>query len=146
MSEVQLLTEQIEVLHLALKPLGTKFMVLMFAGITMGTFGFLFGAIMQNVGWAALGGLGIVLLVIAFGVVYPGLIESQEEYSELVKQRDELIKQTIKDMGCDEMRLDIIDKIENGQEWYTEEHYDMEKDLYYHRCEIPLRDEVLKLQ
>jgi len=146
MSEIQLLTDQIETLHETLKPIGVKFGILMFTGMAMAMFGFIFASIMQNVGWAALGALGIVLLIIAFGVVYPGLIENQEEYAGLVELRSETIRAEIMAMDCEPMRLDIVHKIENEQEWYMEDHYEFEKDLYYHRCEIPLRSEVMKLQ
>jgi hypothetical protein len=146
LSEIELLTQQIETANELFRPATQKFMVLLVGGLMMGIFGFTFGTIAQNVGFHGLGALGVVLLIIAFVIVYPSMGESGDEYRALVKERDELIRQSIKDMDCDTMRLDIVDKIENGQEWYYKEHYEMQKDLYYHRCEIPLRDEVMKLQ
>ena len=146
MSEIQLLTDQIEILYETLRPLSTKFMGLMMSGFFATAFGLMFGWLTRNIGLYGLGVLGVVMLIIGFGVIYPSMSENQTEYSELITQRSEMIRSEIMAMECEPMRLDIIHKIENEQEWFMKDHYDFEKDLYYHRCEIPLRSEILKLQ
>ena len=146
MSEIQLLTDQIALLHETLRPLSVKFMGLLIGGMFATMFGLMFGFFTRNVGLYGLGALGVVLLIICFGVVYPSMNENQIEYADLITQRSETIRSEIMAMECEPMRLDIIHKIENEQDWYMKDHYDFEKDLYYHRCEIPLRSEILKLQ
>ena len=146
MSEIQLLTDQIEILHEALKPLHIKFGVIVMAGVSCTIFGGMFALMMQHPIWTGIAIIGLILLLITFGSIYPDMVDKQDEYRELVSLRTETIRAEIMAMECEPMRLDIIHKIENEQDWYMKDHYEFEKDLYYHRCEIPLRSEIMKLQ
>lgn len=146
MSEIELIVEQIQVLEIAVKPLTQNFFLLIFGGLFLSIFGLMFGLMMGNIGITGAGVFGVIIIIIALVVLLPPMDEKRSELFDLKEQRNILAKQNIKDMTCDEMRLDIVDKIENDQPKFMEKFYEFEKDLYYHRCEIPLRAEVMKLQ
>src|SRR3989304_6297660 len=58
-----------------------------------------------------------------------------------------LLKLDIQAMSCEDIRLNIIKIMENKTTPdYKLQVFDYEKDYYYHKCEIPLREEVIKLQ
>lgn len=150
MSEIELLTEQIIALqpaietwnhHLAIGFLGTMI-------------GFIVGFVMILIDGDQKGGIfliGIVFFIIsALSVVLLidlRMDDPHETQFELEKERSDAIKSQIKSFSCEELRLDILEKLEDdNMEWYLKEHDEFERDLYYHKCEIPLRDEVLKLQ
>ena len=91
---------------------------------------------------ALIGGISLVILIIALINSYPLGIE----LSELKQERDEVLDKKLQSMSCKELRLDILDILKNEKEKYIEKKLEWEQDYYYHLCEIPLREEILKLQ
>lgn len=60
----------------------------------------------------------------------------------LSEKIDELRIDTYTAMSCHDLRNNIVLQLKQGNQTYL----DFQKDYYYHNCEVPLRDEVLKLQ
>lgn len=89
--------------------------------------------------------LGFVSLLITL-LILPTYIPMMEKKQELLRQDIDARNEQLLTMSCEEMRLDIIDIMENDKKWYIENKLEWEKDYYHHKCEIPLREEVLKLQ
>lgn len=95
--------------------------------------------------------VGIAFLLSSFvGVV--GMIDNQPqpiyvELTELRDQREFEVRKEIKQLGCEELRLDILGIMEDE---FTPDHYknnlEFEQEYYYHKCEIPLLEEVKRLQ
>lgn len=54
----------------------------------------------------------------------------------------ELEQQSYTNMSCDQLRQNIVFQLKTNNSTYL----DFQKDYYYHSCEVPLRDEVLKLR
>jgi len=71
-------------------------------------------------------------------------------FSEENKEQVNILKEEIQDIkrdyyiafSCDILRENIVTQLRNGNSTWL----DFQQDYYYHNCEIPLRDEVLKLQ
>lgn len=60
-----------------------------------------------------------------------------------------MIEDYFKQMSCDELRLEIKHLITTRDNDFIDrikQHQQFAEDLYYYSCEVPLRDEVLKLQ
>lgn len=84
----------------------------------------------------------IILIINSAGVA--------EEYSntedilntELIHAYDDQIKTA----ACDDLRIHIVDVLENDHVKYIEDKSEWVQEIYYHKCEIPLRDEVMKLK
>ena len=89
--------------------------------------------------------LGIIFLAIGIPAYYE-MTDTGEELRKLIKERDDALDQKLKTMSCNDMRLDILDILENEKEKYIEDKLEWEQEYYYHKCEIPLREEILKLQ
>lgn len=150
MTEIELLTEQI----IALEPIIDDFkfsMAILFGGLMVGLIAgmviLLTFADSNNSGMKLVGaiflGLGIVSGVALFTTPQDTPYLQQEE---LEKQRSDQIKTQIKSLDCEGLRLDILNKLEDDNiEWYMKEHDEFEKTYYYHKCEIPLREEVIRL-
>jgi len=150
MSEIELITEQIIALEPAIEAWNHQLMI----GFLGTMIGFIAGFVMILIDGDQKGGIfmiGFVFFIVA-GLSVVLLIDLKmddphETEIELEKKRSDTIKSEIKALSCDELRLDILEKLEDdNMEWYLKEHDEFERDLYYHKCEIPLRDEVLKLQ
>ena len=151
MSEITILTEQIA----ALEPvIGQErgYTGLLFLGMF---FGLVCGCLitllfhdakkhfMFPIGLALIG-LGVVSTVVVFDNVSSGSAYSQQK--ELIEQRSKAIKNEIIKMNCEQIRLDILNKLEvESIPDYMREHDEFQKELYYHKCEVPLRDEIRKL-
>lgn len=151
MTEVEILTEQI----IALEPLIDEFkfqMVVLFLGLIVGL---IVGMVIllafadsNNSGMKLVGaiflGLGIVSGVALFTTPQDTPYLQQEK---LENQRSDLIKTQIRSLDCEGLRLDILKKLEDDDiEEFMKEHDEFEKTYYYHKCEIPLREEVIRLQ
>ncbi len=135
MSEIELLGEQIESMR-TLFPLYFAFM-----------FGGLVGALVSlTFEWQMKLGIAVGLGFMITGAIL--LLMLNADISPLIDERDRLIDQEISSMSCDELRWNVINIIE-GIEHVPErlgENLEKKKDIYYYKCELPLRDEVLKLQ
>ena len=71
-----------------------------------------------------------------------------DELVELTKKRNNLITNEINSMSCHELRINILNILE-GKEFKPEwlgSRLDEKKDVYFYKCETPLREEVIKLQ
>lgn len=114
----------------------------------MGTIiGFIFGLCMWEFkkvryGGLLVGSVSVIVLIITASYYLP----QAEKYDELIEERNDLRDQQLKTMSCDDLRLDILDIMENDKPKYIEKTLEWEKDYYYTKCEIPLREEIMKLQ
>jgi len=104
-------------------------------------------------------GFFVLIIPLVIGVQVSGeQNELNAELKILKQERSDLYESQIKGAECEELRLHIVDVIENDYNykmeglsaWYTDKYIEDKnqwvQDLYYHKCEVPLRDEVLKLQ
>lgn len=148
MSEIELLTEQIVALQPVLEQHKLEvglFFVGMFISLLAGFI------LMLTYGEA---GRILGLVLISSGIIFTLLLimdlSSDDNpvniRNELEEKRYNATRIEIKSLSCEELRTDILEKLEADSipEWITE-HNDFERDLYYHKCEIPLREEVIKL-
>ena len=88
---------------------------------------------------------GIALIIFTISTIDTN--EIRNEITDLEEQRIDLLKLDIQAMSCEDIRLNIIKVMENKTTPdYKLQVFDYEKDYYYHKCEIPLREEVIKLQ
>lgn len=88
---------------------------------------------------------GIALIIFTISTIDTN--EIRNEITDLEEQRIDLLKLDIQAMSCEDIRLNIIKIMENKTTPdYKLQVFDYEKDYYYHKCEIPLREEVIKLQ
>jgi|SRR3970040_142643 len=88
---------------------------------------------------------GIALIIFTISTI--DTTEIRNEITDLEEQRIDLLKLDIQAMSCEDIRLNIIKVMENKTTPdYKLQVFDYEKDYYYHKCEIPLREEVIKLQ
>lgn len=92
--------------------------------------------------------LGVVMIVISFGLLF----HTGMTTGEIKDQIKDIHIENIKNMECNDIRLLNLSIIERQHEPYKQP-YDYERQLhdwqenYYHtKCEIPLREEVMKLQ
>jgi len=148
MSEIDILTQQI----IELEPLieSRRYEIgFMFAGL-FGTLiaGSILSATFNDPG--RLLGFALLCATLPIGVLLFSELNSPDspiiKQNELIDLRSNMTKAQIKSLSCEELRLDILEKLEsdNIPEW-IKEHDEFQRDLYYHKCEIPLREEVMKL-
>lgn len=151
MTEVEVLTQQIT----ALEPVILEWKYILSAWY-IGLFASLLGGLLLVIFFekekhTALFFLGIVLIFVSILSVV-ATIELQlnspvEERKELEKQRSDAVKSEIKALSCEDLRLDILNKLEDdNMDYYLKEHDEFEREYYYHKCEIPLREEVMRLR
>ena len=93
----------------------------------------------------------IVTTVVIFAIVgLPHVTGEYQQYetklAELTHERISTYETQIKTASCESLRLHIIDMLENDYIDFIESKSDWVQDIYYHKCEIPLREEVMKLQ
>lgn len=96
-----------------------------------------------------LGVLGVVVLFISL-IFTLSLVGSEAEMKQEINR---LHMEDIMKLSCSEMRNDLLvllaDKSKKKERTvyeYKQKHFEWEQDYYYTKCELPLRDEVLKLQ
>lgn len=148
MSEIDLITEQIIALQPVLEQhkieVTILFVSFFIGGIAGGVLSLTGGENLRIVGFAILS-IGVVTGVMLFSSLY-GENNPVYERDYLMDLRSNLTKAEIRNYSCEELRLDILNKLESDDipEWIMD-HNKFEKDLYYHKCEIPLREEVMKL-
>lgn len=93
--------------------------------------------------------MGFAVIGICALVVVPHGWEIQDLRTEIKSAHIDLV---INEMTCDEIRLEIVSVIERKNDPklqpfdYQMANLEWEKEYYDNRCELPLRDEVLKLQ
>lgn len=151
MSEIAILTEQI----MALEPIIAEekgYQGLLFAGLFIGFIaGFVITMIfapekkhpMFSIGLTLLG-IAILSTVLLFDHISSGTAYSKQH--DLMEQRSQEVKNEIIKMNCEQIRLDILNKLEvESIPDYMREHDEFQKELYYHKCEVPLRDEIRRL-
>lgn len=86
-------------------------------------------------------GLGVVFMALSL----IGILSNDGDMEQLIELRDNIVKQKITKMSCKELMQDLILTLENERPDFIEEKYEWQKDLYYTKCEISLREELLKL-
>lgn len=120
-------------------------------------FGLGFGGLILNMFFEKVGQVehGLHLCYIGFAVigicalvVVPHGWQVQDLRDEIKSEHISLVSQ----MTCDDIRLEIISIMERENQKYKQP-YDYQRDnlaweegYYYAKCELPLRDEILKLQ
>lgn len=149
MTEIEILTEQI----IALEPIIDEFrfqMVILFLGLIVGL---IVGMLLllnfspgDNTGMKGIGVIFLLVGIISGVALFTTTDTPVTDQEELEKQRSDLVKTQIKSLDCEGLRLDILKKLEDDDiELYMKEHDEFEKTYYYHKCEIPLREEVIRL-
>jgi len=135
MTEIELLGEQIESMR-SLLPL--------YFGIAF--IGVIFTAISFAMEWQMRLGIIVGIVMMGTGFILLGMLNI--DITPLIDERNLLIDAEINSLTCDELRVNVLNIIE-GKEFepkYLGQNIELKKDLYYYKCEVPLRDEVLKLQ
>jgi len=151
MSEVEVLTQQITSLEIVYEQTRTN-------GLwwVMGVLISLIpGIVLVSLVWddkkSYLKYVGIAFML-SSGVSVVGMFDNQPqpiyvELTELKDQREFEVRKEIKQLGCEELRLDILGIMEDE---FTPDHYknnlEFEQEYYYHKCEIPLLEEVKRLR
>jgi hypothetical protein len=101
-------------------------------------------------------GLATILAVLGIVVLFVTLIFTLNQLGSEIEMKDEINRlhmENIMALSCSEIRNDLLvllaDKSKKKDKTvyeYKQRHFEWEQDYYYTKCEIPLRDEVLKLQ
>ena len=146
MSEIELIAQQIEALDPQIETYRQMLNLYVVFSLVSLFGGFIIAMTKENIYPAIIGSIGMALFL-TIAIISSVIDSPVDSQSELIEELNILIKEQIKQMSCTELREDILTKIldEHTNE-YIKEHDEFQKDLYYHKCEIPLREEVIKLQ
>lgn len=151
MTEIELLTEQIVSLEILFEQTRTNALWWMLGVLLSLIPGIVFISITFDSNKNYLRYVGVAFLL-SSGVSMVGMFDNQtqpitKELEELKEQRELAVRSEIKQLSCEEIRLDIISIMEDEYaDYWIKNNIEFEQDYYYHKCEIPLLEEVKRLR
>lgn len=150
MTEVELLTQQIDSIRIVIdeaKALSMIWFVAMIISLFTGLTILMIGFDKKHIELKFLGIAFLFASIICLVGTFTSYNQVDlEQLIELKEQRNIQVRTDIKSFNCEELRLDILSKMEDEsiEEWFKS-NLNFEQEYYYHKCEIPLLEEVKKL-